>query len=55
MGLLTALTVKKFKFQKSKMATTAILETVKSPHLGNYSAILMKFGKVMHIGPQSLT
>ena len=35
MGLLTALTVKNFKFHKSKRRTAAILKTVKSPYLCN--------------------
>ena len=35
MGLLTALTVKKFEFYKSKMADGGILKTVKLPHLCN--------------------
>ena len=39
MGLLTAPTVKKFEFHKSKMADWLIF---------------IKFGTMMHVGPQSL-
>ena len=35
MGLLTALTVKKFEFHKSKMADAAILRTVTLSYLSN--------------------
>jgi len=55
MGLLTAPTVKSFEFHKSKMAD--------SHHFKNRYIILsqqrfdwffIKFGTVMHVGPQSL-
>ena len=35
MGLLTAATVEKFKFQSPRWRTAAILKTVKSPYLYN--------------------
>ena len=56
MALLTAQTVKKFEFHKSKMANNR--------HFKNRYIILsqqpfdwflkIKFGMVMHVGPQSL-
>ena len=45
MGLLTSPTVKKFEFQKSKMADAAILTAVKSPYL---CSRLTDFDEIWH-------
>ena len=51
MGILAAAAIKKYEFQKSKMADAAILKNVKSPYRCNrLTDFLIKFGVVMHIG-----
>jgi len=45
MVFLTAPTVKKLEFQKSKVGTAAILKTFKSPYLGNR---LTDFDEIWH-------
>ena len=56
MGLVTAPTVKKFEFQKSKMANNCHFYKPLNRHISaTVRPILMKFGRMMHIGPQKLT
>jgi len=52
MGLLTAPTVKKFEFHKSKMADGGQFENPLNRHISaTLWPILMKFGTMTHTGP----
>jgi len=55
MCFLTAQIFKKLNFKNPRWQTAGILKTVKSPHLCNFGPILIKFGTVMHVGPQRVT
>jgi len=52
----SAPTIKNLNFTTARWRTAAILKAVKSPYLCNQiRPILMRFGMVMHIGPQYVT
>ena len=56
MGLLTAPTVKKFEYHKSKMADGRHFEKTLNRHISaTFWPILIKFGAVMHNGPHRVT
>ena len=52
-GSLNRPTVKKFEFHKSKMADGRHFKSLSS-YLSNLLIDFLKFGTVMHVGPQSL-